>query len=170
MSSQGQLSIAFFQVSAFVILLALYLILYKDVKARFLRLWICGWVLLTCSATTRFLEQFHESPVEWAIVQTAFFLAVTFTLAAALEYLRPFRQLNALWLWAILGGAVGGAMSLHGTEGYFLWRWVPAVLSSGTSIAAGWILWRARTLPCKNRPGSILVLLRSGSRNRQGAA
>ncbi len=157
MSSQGQLSVAFFQVSAFVILLVLYLILYKDVKARFLRLWICGWVLLTCSATTRFLEQFHESPVESAIVQTTFFLSVTFTLAAALEYLRPFRQLNALWVWGILGGAVGGVMSLHGTDGNFLWRWVPAVLSSGTSIAAGWILWRARKL----RKGHGIALMAS---------
>ncbi len=95
-SSQGQLSVAFFQVSAFVILLVLYLILYKDVKARFLRFWVVGWALLTCGAITRLVEQLYDSRLESAIVQITYFLAVSFMLAAVLEYLRPFRDLNEI--------------------------------------------------------------------------
>lgn len=156
-SSQGQLSVAFFQVSAFVILLVLYLILYKDVKARFLRLGIIGWVLLTCSAITRLIEQLYDSRLESAIVQTTFFLAVTFALAAVLEYLRPYRELKMVWLWGIFGVVAGGAVSLQSPEGFFLWRWAPAALASGTSIAAGWMLWSAR----KRRKGYGIPLMAS---------
>jgi two-component system NtrC family sensor kinase len=144
-STQGQLSVAFFQVSAFVILLVLYLILYKDVKARFLRFWVVGWALLTCGAITRLAEQLYDSRLESSIVQVAYFLAVSFMLAAVLEYLRPFRELKRLWLLAILGSVAVGAMSVfQSPDGFFLWRWAPAMLTSGITLSAGWILWRVR--------------------------
>jgi PAS domain S-box-containing protein len=142
--SQGQLSVAFFQVSAFAILLVLYLILYKDTKVRFLRFWIAGWAMLTCSAVTRLVEQLYDTRLEWAIVQTTFFLAVTFILAAVLEYIRPSRELKTIWLWGILGSVVCAAMSLQGENTLFIWQWVPAIFVSGTSIFAGWKLWGAR--------------------------
>jgi len=144
-SSQGQLSVAFFQVSAFVILLVLYLILYKDVKARFLRLWIAGWALLTCGAITRLVEQFQESRIDSVIVQVTYFLAVSFMLAAVLEHLRPDRTLKGLWLWMVFGALVVGAMSLRSADDLFIWRWAPVLLTSGTTIAAGLALWRAHT-------------------------
>ena len=72
-SSQGQLSVAFFQVSAFVILLVLYLILYKDVKARFLRFWMVGWALLTCGAITRLVEQFQQNRHESGMCRSRIF-------------------------------------------------------------------------------------------------
>jgi PAS domain S-box-containing protein len=144
--SQGQLSVAFFQVSAFVILLVLYLILYKDVKARFLRFWVVGWVLLTCGAITRLVEQFYESRLESTIVQIAYFLALSFMVAAVLDYLRPFRELKRVWLLVFSGALIVGAMSiLQSPDGFFLWRWVPAMLTSAMSLSAGWMLWRART-------------------------
>jgi PAS domain S-box-containing protein len=143
-SSQGQLSVAFFQVSAFVILLVLYLILYKDAKVRFLRFWIVGWALLTCGAITRLIQQFQDSRFEPVIVQTTYFLAVSFMLAAVLEYLRPLRALKAVWLWAVFGAVMVGAMSLRSTDGIFLWRWTPVLLTSGTTLTAGLMLWRAR--------------------------
>jgi PAS domain S-box-containing protein len=156
-SSQGQLSVAFFQVSAFAILLVLYLILYKDVRARFLRLWIFGWAVLTCSAVTRLVEQLYDSRLESAIAQTTLFLAVTFICAAVLEYLRPFRNLKAIWLWAVFGGLASGAMSLSGPESFFLLRWAPTLFVGGTSIAAGWMLWMAR----KQRRGHGIPLMAS---------
>jgi PAS domain S-box-containing protein len=143
-SSQGQLSVAFFQVSAFVILLVLYLILYKDVKARFLRFWVIGWALLTCGAITRLIEQFQESRFESAIVQVTYFLAVTFMLAAVLEYLRPQRELNGVWFWAVFGAVFVGAMSVRDASDLFIWRWAPFLLTGVTTITAGLLLWRAR--------------------------
>ena len=144
-SSQGQLSVAFFQVSAFVILLALYLILYKDVKTRFLRFWIIGWALLTCGASTRLVEQFQASRFESVFVQvTTFVLAVTFMLAAVMEYLRPQRELNKVWLWAVFGAAFVGTMTVPSANDSFIWRWAPFLITSGTTITTGITLWRSR--------------------------
>ena len=143
-SSQGQLSVAFFQVSAFVVLLVLYLILYKDVKARFLRFWAIGWALLTFGAITRLIEQFQESPFAPVIVQVTYFLAVSFMLSAVLEYLRPQRELKAAWIWAACGAVIVGALSLRSADDFFVWRWVPVLLTGGTTLTAGLVLWRAR--------------------------
>jgi PAS domain S-box-containing protein len=143
-SAQGQISVALFQVSASVILLVLYLILYKDVKARFLRLWIVGWTLLTCSSIIRIAEQLYNNRVERAVLQTTFVFAVILALAAVMEYLRPFRDLKAVWLWGIFSALVSAVASLASPDGFFLWRWTPALLASGTLITAGWMLWQAR--------------------------
>jgi PAS domain S-box-containing protein len=143
-SSQGQLSVAFFQVSAFVILLVLYLILYKDVKARFLRFWIIGWALLTGGAITRLIEQFQENRFASIVVQVTYFLAVSFMLSAVMEYLRPQRELKAVWLWATSGAVIVGGMSFLSADDFFLWQWTPILLTSGTTLTAGLLLWRAR--------------------------
>jgi two-component system NtrC family sensor kinase len=122
----------------------LYLILYKDVKARFLRIWIVGWALLTCSSIIRIAEQVYNNRFERAVLQTTFVFAVTLALAAVLEYLRPFRDLKTVWLWGIFGALVSAVTSQAGPDGFFLWRWIPALLASGTLISAGCMLWRAR--------------------------
>ena len=143
-SAQGQISVALFQVSASVILLVLYLILYKDVKARFLRLWIVGWALLTCSSIIRIAEQVYNNRVERAALQTTFVFAVTLALAAVLEYLRPLRDLKTVWMWGIFSALVSLATSVTSLDGFFLWRWTPALLASGTLITAGLMLWNER--------------------------
>ena len=144
-SSQGQLSVAFFQVSAFVILLVLYLILHKDVKARFLRFWIVGWALMTCGAITRLVGQFQQNRHESGIVQVTYFLAVSFMLAAVLEHIRPYRALKGVWIWTVFGAVIVGAMSFQSTDELFIWRWTPVLLTSATTITAGLALWRAHS-------------------------
>jgi two-component system NtrC family sensor kinase len=141
---QGQLSLAFFQFSAFLILLILYLILYKDVKARYLRLWIAGWIFLTVSGVARLIQQVHDSPVELIVIQTSFFVATTFFLAMVLEYVQPYRHLRSVWMWCVFGGMLDAVMSARGSSTSFLVNWLPALLSGGTSLVAGGILWRSR--------------------------
>src|SRR5258708_2325149 len=155
--TQGQLSVAFFQVSALMILLVLYLILNKDLKVRFLRLWIAGWTLLTCSAVIRLVEQVYETRLEWAIVQTGYFVAVTLMLAAVMEFIRPSRALRSVWLWGILAGAVCAGTSFQGENAVFIWRWVPAIFVSATSTSAGFMLWRTR----KRTKGHGITLMAS---------
>jgi PAS domain S-box-containing protein len=144
-SGRGQLALIFFQVSAFLILLVLYLILYKDNKARFLRHWIAGWTLLTLAGGARLAEQLRESAYATPVIQTLFFAALTCFLASILEYFQPGRTLRRMWYLGILGslacsvfGFVGVGRNSHEIE------WVPALICAGMSIAAGFVLWRAR--------------------------
>ncbi len=55
MPNQGLLAIAFFEASAFLILLVLFSLLGRDLSARFFRLWFAGWALLTGYGATQVL-------------------------------------------------------------------------------------------------------------------
>jgi PAS domain S-box-containing protein len=143
-TSQGQVALAFFQFSAFLILLVLYLILYKDVKTRYLRLWVSGWVFLTVNGVVRLIQQVHDTPVEMAIIQASYFVATTFFLATALEYVQPYRRLRAVWVWCVFGGMLDAVLSTQVDSGSIVVKWLPALLSGGTSLVAGWVLLRAQ--------------------------
>lgn len=154
-TSQGQVALAFFQFSAFLILLILYLILYKDVKTRYLRLWISGWVFLTVNGVVRLIQQVHDTPLEAAIIQTSFFIATSFFLATVLEYVQPYRQLRSVWLWCTFGALLESVMYSQGPDRSLLVKCLPALLSGCTSLAAGWVLWRA---PAKSRGHGISLM------------
>ena len=154
-TSQGQLSLTFFQLSAFLILLVLFLILYKDVHAQFLRLWSVGWMLLTLSSVSRLIQQWHDTPWKFGFTQACFFAAITFFLASILTYLRPGRKLNALWLLCAIGTLATGALAAQGNSLPFILQWLPALLAGGIAISGGLILWRAR----KTRQGHGISLM-----------
>ncbi len=48
--NQGPLAIAFFEVTALIVLLVLFLLLRRDHADSYLRLWLLGWVSLTLSS------------------------------------------------------------------------------------------------------------------------
>jgi PAS domain S-box-containing protein len=144
-NGQGQLALVFFQVSAFLILFVLYLILYKDIKARFLRHWVAGWALLTLAGGAQLIQQLHESAYVPPVIQALFFVALTFFLASILEYFQPGCSLRRVWFFGLLGGSVscvfgivGASQNLHQIE------WIPTLICAGMSLVAGWVLWRAR--------------------------
>lgn len=146
---------AFFQVSALLILLILYLILYKDVKPSFLKLWIIGWAFLTLGGITRMIQQLRGMSWEFTVVQACYFVATTFFLAAVLNYLEPFRKLRAVWLWCVFGAIASAAFASQRATGVFVAEWFPALLAAGNCLAAGWILWSAR----KKRKGHGIPLM-----------
>jgi two-component system NtrC family sensor kinase len=142
MLTQGLLAITFFKASAFVILLVFYLLLYRELQARFLRIWLVGWALYTCYAagqigfimTAGFPGRFIR--VESSLIAGAIFIA------AVLSYVgRPAR-------WQLLGPALAiaaigaGLVEYNAQRESFAVTWVTALLEGGLAIAAGWILWR----------------------------
>ena len=145
-NGQGVFALVFFQFSASLILLVLFLILYKETKARFLRLWLAGWTILTLAASARLVQQVNESAAIRAIAETLIFTALTFFLASALEYLRPGRDLRAVWYWCVSGGSLIAVLRLAASGRNSLGEWVAALASAGTAILAGWMLWRARAV------------------------
>ena len=49
LGNQGLLAIAFFETTAFIILLVLFLLFRKDHPTSYFRLWLGGWLCLTLS-------------------------------------------------------------------------------------------------------------------------
>jgi PAS domain S-box-containing protein len=144
-NGQGLLALVFFQVSAFLILLVLYLILYKDIKARFLRHWIVGWTFLTLAGGTRLVQQLRENTYTTPVIEALFFGALTCFLASILEYFQPGRDLRRMWYVGILGCLASGVFGYLGfTQGSRQFQWIPALISAGMALAAGMVLWRAR--------------------------
>jgi two-component system NtrC family sensor kinase len=144
-NGQGQLALVFFQCSAFLILLVLYLILYKDVNARFLRFWIVGWALLTVAGGVRLVQQLRQGDYINPILQTLFLAALTCFLGSIFEYFRPGRDLRRVWYWGVAGGLASIVSGF--TEVSRNWHqivWIPALICAGMAMTAGWVLWRAR--------------------------
>jgi two-component system NtrC family sensor kinase len=144
-NGQGQLALVFFQVSAFLILLVLYLILFKDIKARYLRHWVFGWALVTFAGGARLIQQLRESAYSIPVIQTLTFAALTCFLASILEYFQSGRNLLRVWYLGIAGGLVCGIVGILGIVwGSSQMQWIPSLICAGMSLAAGWVLWRAR--------------------------
>jgi len=51
--NQGLLAIAFFEATAYVVLLVLFALLKRDHKSSYFRLWLAGWLALTGSAISK---------------------------------------------------------------------------------------------------------------------
>ncbi len=144
-NGEGQLALVFFQVSAFLILLVLYLILYKDIKAHFLRHWVTGWALLTAAGGARLVQQFRGGSYITPAVHTLFFVSLTFFLASILEYFQPGRNLRRIWYLGVVGGLISGVFGFAAVA----WtsreiEWIPSLICAAMALSAGWVLWRAR--------------------------
>ncbi|MFZ0820841.1 MAG: PAS domain S-box protein [Candidatus Acidiferrales bacterium] len=144
-NGQGLLALVFFQVSAFLILLVLYLILYKDNKARFLRYWIAGWTLLTLGGGARLVQQLRDSVYTTPVIETLFFAALTCFLASTLEYFKPGRNIRRVWYFGILGGLASSVSGFVGIAQHsHQVQWIQALVSAGMALAVGLVLWRGR--------------------------
>src|SRR5216684_467604 len=143
MANQGLLAIAFFEATAFLILLVIFSLLYRDLPGRFLRFWLVGWALLTAYGAIQLLYISRGGLVERLLMLECHVSAIIVFLASVLVYTGWERRLLLLWpLGAIGVGWVAikelRPVSSHLTEVH----WVTAVLESGILLAAGWVLWR----------------------------
>ena len=62
LENQGLSAIAFFEATAFLILLVLFVLLRKDHPTRFLAIWITGWSLITLKAVFELTRTSDEAP------------------------------------------------------------------------------------------------------------
>ncbi len=144
-STQGLLALTATQVSGFIVFLILFQYLYKEVKARFLRLWIVGWVLLTASATARLVaEVFWQNIAERAAIEALSFAALCYVLASCLEYSKPGRSLNAIWTAGVIGTIGTAAIASWGAGAPAWAAATPPALGGFVLVASSLALWRTR--------------------------
>ena len=142
-ANQGLLAIAFCEAAAFFILLVLFFLLYRDLPARFLRLWLVGWTLFMGYGAAQVAYTLRASvPLRLLLIECYFGAIVCFA-AAVLEYTGKSKWFKQLWVVTVLGAGwvVVAESSLDkGQSSGF--RWPTAALESAILLWAGWILWR----------------------------
>jgi len=143
LENQGLLAIAFFEATALIILLVLFLLFRRDHPASYFRLWLAGWLCLTLSSLSELALVLRETPELWLAVLVARVAAVLVFLLSVMQYAmgtarrqRPLLPLIGVILAAIYYIERTSAMQ------YGLVHWETAELESIILLWTGWILWR----------------------------
>ncbi len=144
--NQGPLAIAFFEVTALIVLLVLFLLLRRDHADSYLRLWLFGWVSLTLSAIFELGLISQDGPELRLAALTTQIIALLLFLSSAMQLTVGGGRRN----WPVLPVATALLAGLYYVERdtyapYFAKiHWETAALESAIYFWAGWLLWRAR--------------------------
>jgi PAS domain S-box-containing protein len=155
--NQDLLAIAFFEVTALVVLLVLFLLLRRDHADGYFRLWLAGWVALTVSSLFELgliVQQGRELRLAMLATQViALLLFLSSVMQLTLGAIRrnwPVLPLAA----AVLAGVY--YVERRASAPYFgKLHWGTAALESTIYLWGGWLLWRAR--PKDNGHGARLL-------------
>jgi len=164
-ANQGLLAIAFFEVTALIVLLVLFLLLWRDHPDGYFRLWLTGWVSLTVSSVFELGLAAQEGPELRLVALATQVIALLLFLSSATQLTVGGVSRN----WPVLPLATAILAGVYYVERstpapYFgKIRWETAALESVISLWAGWLLWRARAKH-KGHGGRLLAgaLLVSG--------
>jgi PAS domain S-box-containing protein len=142
-ATQGIQGIAFFEATACLTLLVLFVHLRRDNPGIFYRLWLAGWISLTVSSFSEMAYFFgfsHGFEVLAAVSGTA---ALALFLASIMQFTMGQNRFlwPMVWLAALLALTAGYYQAQDGPLGQA--RWESAILQSIVCMAAGWLLWRA---------------------------
>jgi two-component system NtrC family sensor kinase len=144
LQNQGLLGIAFFEATASIILLALFLLFRRDHQAGYFHFWLAGWCCFTFSSLCELAVLIHPLPGLNLTVILAHATALILFLVAVVHYwagwkrqTSPVIPMIGLVLAAIYYIERGGAqqvVSLH---------WATAIFETLLCLFAGWVLWRS---------------------------
>ena len=143
LENQGLLGIAFFEATAFAILLVLFFLFRRDNHEKYYRLWAAGWSCLT-------LTSFGEVA---ALLRPTAGLSLALTLGHALALFLLFGAVvhctaganRRGWPMMPLAGVMIAAIyyvERGGVERFEAVHWTTAILESTVCLAAGWLMWR----------------------------
>ena len=144
LANQGLLGIAFFEATACIILLVLFLLFRRDHQAGYFRFWLIGWCCLTFSSLCEVALLIRHLPgLNLAVVLARaaalilFFLAVMHSAAGAER---------KLWSPIPLVGLALAAtyyIERRGPERVSSLHWETAIFETALCLLAGWMMWRS---------------------------
>lgn len=154
MYSQGLQGIAFFEATACLTLLVLFLHLKRDISSTFYKLWLCGWICLTTSSFAELALFYGLHPWLRLLAGAAYMAALVLFLASAVHYAARQNRFYwpVIWLCVVLSGTA--CYYDYRAQGVAT-RWQSSVLQSGICLAAGWLL--LRTTRRSLQPGGKLL-------------
>jgi PAS domain S-box-containing protein len=141
--NQGLQGIAFFEATACLTLLVLFVHLKRDNPGVFYRLWLFGWISLTISSFAELALFYRPNLFLQLILSVAGAAALSLFLASVVQYAIARDRLYwpMLWLTFLLALTIGYFQGKTANSGET--RWQTAFLISAVCLCAGFILWRA---------------------------
>jgi len=146
-ANQGLLAIAFFEVTALIVLLVLFLLLRRDHPDSYFRLWLCGWIALTLSSCFELglvLQQSSELRLAFLAAQ----MVALFLFSSSIIQL-TLRSTQSNWPGLPVATAVLAAVfyvERTGSTPYFgAMHWETSTLEALVCLWAGWLVWRWRS-------------------------
>lgn len=145
LENQGLLGITFFEGTAFVILLVLFLLFRPDHQASYYRLWLAGWCFFTLSSFCEVVLLLQAVPGLRVASVLANVAALLFFLISVMHFTTGAQRRG----WPVLplaGVVLLGVYYLERTgQAYFgSIRWETGWLESVICLWAGWLMWRAQ--------------------------
>jgi PAS domain S-box-containing protein len=145
--NQGLLGIAFFEATAFIILLVLFLLFHRDHINRYFRLWMSGWLCCTLASLCEVAMLSRDLPWLWMVVVMGRVAALLLFAAAVVQFTTgtekrgwPVFPLAAVVLFAAYYFERGAA-PIYGNV-----SWGTGLLESAVCLWAGMVLWRSPLL------------------------
>src|ERR1700689_2171063 len=83
--NQGLLGIAFFEATAFIVLLVLFFIFQRDHINKYFRLWVAGWIVFTLASLSEVLMLSRDIPALWLVIVMGRVTAMLLFSAAAVQ-------------------------------------------------------------------------------------
>lgn len=142
--NQGLLAIAFFEATAYVVLLVLFALLKRDHKSSYFRLWLAGWLSLTGSAIAKlFFLSWSYQPLN--ALTLGLNLVAHFAFLSTVLNFRIGARKRFLAIWPLSVVSVLTLVYLERASAASLGfiRWESSILLCVLSMVCGWLLWRA---------------------------
>jgi len=143
--NQGLLGIAFFEATAFIILLVLFLIFQRDHINQYFRLWLAGWLCFTLASLCEVAMLSRGLPFLWLAVVTGKMAALLLFSAAIVRFTTGTGKRG----WPVLplaGVALAGVYYFQRgiAPTYGNVQWGTTLLMSAVCFWAGMVLWRSQ--------------------------
>lgn len=142
LENQGLSAVAFFEVTAFLILLVLFVLLRKDHPSRFLATWIFGWSVLTLKAAIE-LTQLTIGTPQFRVPRVLLLVVANFIFLRAVLRLSSRGRASLAMLWPGALAVVAAVYFFESRPGILHLTWLTSVLLAATNLAGGWILWKS---------------------------
>jgi PAS domain S-box-containing protein len=143
LETQGLSAVAFFEATAFIILLVLLVLLRRDHPSRYLNVWVAAWALLTVKALLE-LAQLTVMSTDLRLIRVLLLLAVHLLFLKAVAQYAHGERTSLSHFWPAAGAVL--LLSLYfETRPAFAGRYIgwfsSEVLALG-ALLAGWCLWQ----------------------------
>ena len=144
LENQGLLGVAFFESTAFLVILILFLLFRRDFQTGFFRFWIFGWVALTLSSVSEVALLFSRAPSFHLAIVTLQSAAFLLFLISVTHYTFDLqRRLLSLVPLIFLVVAVVYYLEYSGPRQFSSVRWPTSIFLSALCILSGWLVLRS---------------------------
>jgi PAS domain S-box-containing protein len=145
LETQGLSAVAFFEATALIILMVLFVLLRKDHPSRYLNVWVAAWALLTIKAVLELAQLTVEFP-QLRILRIVLLLVVHMLFVKAVVQYAYGPRTSVFHLWPVTGAValLGFYFESRPVDGTTQIGWFGSGALAVTSLAAGWCLWKAK--------------------------